>query len=223
MITERANIIRQNRRTIKIIIEQNGDINIYAPKHISICEIERLVGNKESWAIKKSQIQKNKTSMLEDVFTYNSAFLFGKKYKIVVGSCKKIGLTEEYIVIPEKYKDKQQLITALKKWYKKLAQEVLVKRAETLKDETGLKYNGIKIGDFRAKWGSCDSNQEIKLNYKLVMLPHNVIDAVILHELVHTKEMSHSRNFYNKLIAVMPEYKKYRAVLKENNYLLKLY
>jgi predicted metal-dependent hydrolase len=103
------------------------------------------------------------------------------------------------------------------------AQEVLVKRAETLKDETGLKYNGIKIGDFRAKWGSCDSNQEIKLNYKLVMLPHNVIDAVILHELVHTKEMSHSRNFYNKLIAVMPEYKKYRAVLKENNYLLKLY
>ena len=89
--------------------------------------------------------------------------------------------------------------------------------------ECNYAISGIKIGDFRAKWGSCDTSKLIKLNYKLSMLPHKLIDAVILHELVHTKEMNHSDKFYKLLIKLMPDYKKVRAELKNYGYLLKMY
>ncbi len=222
MITERANIIRQNRRTIKIIISENGDINIYAPKHITNSEIERYVGNKEEWALKKSAKAKEKKTNSRDIFDYKSVLICGKEYKIEYYNTKKIGTLNDSLVVPEKYRG-EKLVPALKKWLKMLAEEMLQKRVIELSKYSKLMYNGIKIGDFRAKWGSCDNYRNIKLNYKLVMLPHKLIDAVILHELVHTKEMNHSREFYNRLIALMPEYRKYRLELKEYGYLLKLY
>lgn len=222
MITEKANIIRQNRRSIKIIISETGEINIYAPKHISNTDIERYVGNKESWAVKKSNRAKEKIQNNRGIFEYSSVLICGKEYAIKFCDTKTIGILEEYLLIPKKYSG-AKLIPSLKKWLKTLAEELLVKRLKELSVSTKLSFCDAKIGDFRAKWGSCDSNKNIKLNYKLVMLPHKLIDAVILHELVHTKEMNHSQNFYTKLIAIMPEYKKYRLQLKEYSYLLKLY
>jgi hypothetical protein len=66
MITERANIIRQNRKSIKILITEDGQINIYAPKHVTNSDIEKLVGNKESWAVKKAEKQKIKAQTQKD-------------------------------------------------------------------------------------------------------------------------------------------------------------
>ena len=223
MITEKATIIRQNRKSIKILITEKGEINIYAPRHITNSDIEKLVGNKESWADKKSKKMKEQYTSNFEIIGYNAVLICGKVYKIEFDSIKRIGVAGDKIYIPEKYNDKQKLITVLKKWYKMLAADILTSRLQMLSKETNLEYNGLKIGDFRAKWGSCDSGKAIKLNYKLVMLPHKVIDAVILHELVHTKEMNHSTKFYNKLIAIMPEYKKYRAELKKYGYLLKMF
>lgn len=223
MITERATIIRQNRKSIKILISEMGEINIYAPKHITNSDIEKLIGNKESWAINKSNKMKETYSSNIEIIGYKSVLICGRIYKIEYDNIKKIGIINQTIYVPDKYKDKQKLITALKKWFKLLAEDILAKRLQTLSIETNLAYNGFKIGDFRSKWGSCDSVKVIKLNYKLVMLPHKVIDAVILHELVHTKVMNHSATFYNKLFSLMPEYKKYRTVLKSFGYLLKMY
>lgn len=223
MITERANIIRQKRRSIKILITETGEINIYAPKHITNSDIEKLVGNKESWAVKKSNKMKEQYSSNIDIIGYKTVLICGKTYKIEFENVKKIGVFDQVLYVPDKYKEQSKLVSALKKWYKLLAADILTTRLNFLSKEVNLAYNGLKIGDFRAKWGSCDSNREIKLNYKLVMLPHKMIDAVIFHELVHTKIMSHSVQFYNKLISVMPEYKKYRAELKSYGYLLKMY
>ncbi len=223
MITERANIIRQNRKSIKILITENGEINIYAPKHISNSDIEKLVGNKESWAIKKSQKQKENQSRFENLIKYESVLICGKEYIIKFEKTKSIGIFAPYIIVPAKYQEISKLKTALKKWFKSLAEELLTKRAMQLSYECNYAISGIKIGDFRAKWGSCDTNKLIKLNYKLTMIPHKLIDAVILHELVHTKEMNHSDKFYKLLIKLMPDYKKVRAELKNYGYLLKMY
>ena len=222
MITERANIIRQNRKTIKILIDENGQVSIYAPKHITNSEIEKLVGNKESWAMKKSFQIKERRENNRDIFDYNSILVCGKEYKVKDYSGKKPGLSNDYFLIPSKY-GKDKYVNVIKKWLKSLSSEMIEKRLNELSNTTNLQYKSVKIGNFKAKWGSCDSSKNIKINYKVVMLPHKIIDAVLLHELVHTKVMNHSQAFYKKLIAIMPEYKKYRAVLKNYGFLLKLY
>ena len=49
-----------------------------------------------------------------------------------------------------------------------------------------------------------------------MLAPKEVIDSVVVHELCHLKFMNHSKSFYNEVLSVFPEYKKYNSWLKAN-------
>ena len=80
-----------------------------------------------------------------------------------------------------------------------------------------------KIVDVKAKWGSCDSKQNIKLNYKLIMLPYQLIDFVLIHELIHLIELNHSKQYFLLLSKALPDWKQRRAQIKKYAFLLGLY
>jgi predicted metal-dependent hydrolase len=63
----------------------------------------------------------------------------------------------------------------------------------------GFKYNRVSIRNQKTRWGSCSPGNNISLNVKLVMLPPELMDYVILHELVHTRVHDHSRRFWAEL------------------------
>ena len=50
------------------------------------------------------------------------------------------------------------------------------------------------------------------------MAPLEIIDYVAVHELIHLEEMNHSRRFWDKVRAVLPDYKNRRALLKDNQW-----
>jgi predicted metal-dependent hydrolase len=63
----------------------------------------------------------------------------------------------------------------------------------------GFTYNRVAIRNQRTRWGSCSHHNNISLNVKLVMLPQQLTDYVLLHELVHTRFHDHSRRFWAEL------------------------
>ncbi len=79
--------------------------------------------------------------------------------------------------------------------------------------------NKIRIKNNHSNWGSCSSKGNVNLATKLLFAPLEVIDYVIIHELAHTKEMNHSKNFWNWVGKACPEYKKHEKWLKENRHL----
>ena len=68
-----------------------------------------------------------------------------------------------------------------------------------LANECGFKYNRAFVRNQRTRWGSCSYKNNISLNIKLVLLPRELIDYVILHELVHTRIHNHSKPFWADL------------------------
>lgn len=66
------------------------------------------------------------------------------------------------------------------------------------------------------------ANTTLKFNYRLCMLPHKVMDYIIIHELAHLVEFNHSAKFYKVIESVMPDYKKYRNDLKKYDFVLTL-
>ena len=68
-----------------------------------------------------------------------------------------------------------------------------------LANEHGFEYNKASVKNQRTRWGSCSYKNNISLNIKLVLLPQELIDYVILHELVHTRIHNHGRNFWAEL------------------------
>ncbi len=79
------------------------------------------------------------------------------------------------------------------------AKRKLIRRLKYLAGKHGLTYNRVCIRNQKTRWGSCSHKNNISLNMKLVKLPDELMDYVILHELVHTRVKDHSNGFWAEL------------------------
>ena len=79
-----------------------------------------------------------------------------------------------------------------------------------------MSYQNIEIGNQKTLWGSCSRKKNLKFDWKLLMLPAEVVDYVIVHELGHIKKMNHSSSFWREVKKVMPEYRECRNWLDKH-------
>ena len=85
-----------------------------------------------------------------------------------------------------------------------LAKEELPPRLARLAAIHGFRYNKVFIKNNASNWGSCSSLGNINLNLRLVKLPQELQDYVMLHELCHLKYMNHGPKFHALLESVCP-------------------
>lgn len=96
------------------------------------------------------------------------------------------------------------------------ALEVLPKRVAYYAKIMGVTYGRITIRNQKTRWGSCSSQGNLNFNCMLMLMPAEIQDYVVVHELCHRKEMNHSPKFWAEVEKVMPDYEKRRQWLKEN-------
>lgn len=96
------------------------------------------------------------------------------------------------------------------------AKRVIPERVRYFADRLGVTYGRITIRNQKTRWGSCSANGNLNFNCLLILAPREVLDAVVAHELCHRKEMNHSKRFYELLLAVCPEYRKWNGWLRKN-------
>jgi len=100
--------------------------------------------------------------------------------------------------------------------FRKAAKEYFPKRVAYYHSLTGGHYTKITIRDQKTRWGSCSSNGTLSFNYRLMYAPPRILDYVVVHELCHLTHMNHSKEFWNMVASIMPEYKTYRQWLKDH-------
>ena len=79
------------------------------------------------------------------------------------------------------------------------AKSMLTGRLKYLAEKNGYTYNRVFVRNQKTRWGSCSHQNNISLNMKLVLLPEELMDYVILHELVHTHRKDHSKAFWTEM------------------------
>jgi len=95
------------------------------------------------------------------------------------------------------------------------AKRKLANKLRHLSERYGFAYNKVFIRNQRTRWGSCSHKNNISLNMKLVRLPDELMDYVILHELVHTRFKNHSNDFWTELDRLVGNAKNMDNRLKE--------
>ena len=79
------------------------------------------------------------------------------------------------------------------------AKKTITDRVNELAGRHRFTFNKLSVRDKKTQWGSCSPRNNISLNIKLVLLPQELIDYVILHELVHTRVKNHKKTFWSDL------------------------
>jgi predicted metal-dependent hydrolase len=88
-----------------------------------------------------------------------------------------------------------------------LARAELEPRLRGLAAVQGLDVRRVTIRNQRSRWGSCARNGSIALNFRLVQMPPDVRDYVLLHELMHLRHPNHSRRFWRQVASVCPGFR----------------
>lgn len=116
--------------------------------------------------------------------------------------------------------DEKSIRAQLEKWFRIFARSVITQRVNALHHQNDGLINRIVIRDQTTCWASCSDRGTLSFNWRLVMTPPDVLDAIITHELIHLKINDHSKMFWNRLINRFPRYYTCRRWLDSNSYRL---
>jgi predicted metal-dependent hydrolase len=210
-------LVRSGRRTIALIVERDGTLTVRAPLHMSALRIQAFVEEHSDWILKNKEKVKHAVSPARDRFEDGQLFLFlGQAYPLKIVSSRRRRLEFDGKVFKLAQSALPRAEEAFIDFYKDQAKAFIGRRALMLAEINGFRYKRIRISSARTRWGSCSTSGTLSFTYRLVMAPPDVVDYVVIHELVHTKIHNHSRNFWNNVALLVPDYKVKMAWLKKN-------
>lgn len=98
---------------------------------------------------------------------------------------------------------------------KEKARELINERLKFFNKFYDFNFKKISVKKQNSRWGSCSRKGNLNFNYKILFLPKNIADYIIVHELCHLKEFNHSPRFWALVAKTIPDYKKIRLSLKK--------
>jgi hypothetical protein len=99
------------------------------------------------------------------------------------------------------------------KMMRKEAEKFVRRRVPEINNIYGFKYRRLIIRNQKTRWGSCSLQGNLSFNYRIVRLPPELADYLIVHELCHLQELNHSKSFWNLVAKTMPNPKIMRRAL----------
>jgi predicted metal-dependent hydrolase len=109
----------------------------------------------------------------------------------------------------------QEAVQAAERLDRREAKLALDARLRTLAGEHGYAPGRLGVRNQCTIWGSASRSGRIQLNVLLAVVPPDLADYVILHELVHTRVRGHGRAFWAELERRMPDARRRQARLRE--------
>lgn len=209
---------KRSNKSLRISVSQNNEIKISLPIWTPYAVGLEFAKKNKSW------IQKNLSS---EQPSFQDGQIIGKAHHLELiytdsstDFRTRIKNQVVYIYLPngtsiDSEDVRLKIRNVIKKTLKIETTKIIKPRLDLIAAETRLSYKNLNIKELKRRWGSCDSKGNITINLYLIQLPWELIDYVLLHELVHTVEMSHDRSFWDYMNKLSPNVKKLRTQIKE--------
>lgn len=200
-----------DRQTVRVTVPWNGNLDNAA----AFLEKSRL------WAEERMNHLRRSSPRLQTEWRVGAEIWYrGRKERIVPkinGAKAAVGIGDLSIDVRSVSQDLRPKIEA-KMWA--VARRELPILADRLATKMEQSPCRITVRNQRTRWGSCSCRGTISLNWRLIQIPSEVCEYVILHELCHLLHLNHSRRFWAAVGKVCPEYGKHEAWLKTHNHII---
>lgn len=207
-------VVRSRRaRLIHLRMLDDGAVEIAVPPRMPVPPVEALLESKQRWICR----QLDRLDALPPVRTDHVDFL-GNEYRVMVtrhdGATARITMLER--TVQAELPDDVDAAPVIEAFFRKQARAILGDRVRLWADVMHAPCGSIAVRDQRTRWGSCSTKGGLSFSWRLVMAPLPVLDYVVIHELMHVREMNHSRQFWEGVARYCPEYQHHRAWLRAN-------
>lgn len=218
----------KNSKSIRFYFKGNI-LNITKPKSLSIAKLTKILKEEEENIYNKyKQILSSEISSNKQWKTGEKIYYQGEEFVIIRKETSKkqikIQLDTENkeleITVPEGIEQdiiKQNVDKAIKKLFKNNTETIIAEKLPYWSKITKIDYNEVKVRDATTRYGSCmPGKKNLYFSSRLVMLPEDKIDAIIVHELCHMKYKHHNKQFYDLVSTYIPNYPEIDKWLNKN-------
>lgn len=213
----------RKRKNLTIEVEPDGEVKVISPSGISEYEILNKVKTKANWIVQKQYEVKNINinKIKREAVNGESYLYLGRNYslQIVLDENIKdidIKLSRGKFVVNTYTKDEEIIKVALEKWYREKALKKVKERIKYYEPYFKNKATNIKVKEQKKRWASCTKNNELLFNWRSVMAPSNILDYIIVHEMCHMNYKNHSKEFWDNVFEILPDYEVRREWLRNN-------
>jgi len=214
-------LIRENRKSLRLIVRPNMSLIVRAPENANQKRIDIFLEKKWLWLEKQLEYFKKyqKTFYKREYISGESFLYLGRQYKLKVikGKIDKVLVQKKLLII----ETKKRILNGfhnkkiLEKWYQQQSQKIFLKRYSKVIKNFNYEFTPkLEIKIMPKRWGSFLTNKKIVLNPELIKASTDCIDYVITHELCHMKYKNHSSKFYMHLKSKFPNWEKTKEKLE---------
>lgn len=209
-------------RRYRLTLGRDGQAVAVIPRRGSEREAKRFVDLNRDW-LERARERHARRPRAAEVWTVGTNVLWrGEMNPVRVaaeGERPQVCLAADVFRVPSLEGD---LRPTLEAQFARRARIELPARTWELAAESGADVKQVTVRNQRTRWGSCSAGGTISLNWRLVQAPDFVRDYIILHELMHLREMNHSDRFWARVEEVCPGWRDAERWLKRNGSLLGL-
>jgi predicted metal-dependent hydrolase len=174
-----------------------------------------LLERSEGWLLERQRRWQAHAARRPEVWGDGARFLYrGEETALRVEAQAdgrvRLGFADQSWVAPAQADYREAVAARLRS----LADAELPPRTLELARAHGIAVARVTVRGQRTRWGSCSARGTISLNWRLVQAPVLVRDYLIVHELMHRREMNHSARYWRLVAAAFPAYREAEAWLK---------
>lgn len=217
------NLIYRKRKTMSIEVETTGEVTVIAPVGTYTDDVIEKVKSRAGWIVSKQYESKfiNDTKIKREAVSGESYMYLGRNYSLDIRVDENIDnisvkLFQGKFVVNTYIKDEDLIKKAMENWYREKTLAKVKERVSYYSSYFNNEVTTVKVKEQKKRWASCTSKNELLFNWRCVMAPVFVLDYIVVHEMCHMEYKNHSKDFWNRVYAVMPDYEVRKSWLKNN-------
>ena len=210
-------VISQSTHHVRLQISAADGLRVILPQQYPLSRAEEFIRAKQRWIKKKlSMMQHNQEIYADDThIQYLGVTLSIRRLKSVDSSATiRLADTELEISLPENVTEIRPIVDA---WMRTRARDVIGALVNQHSRHMQVSYSKLNIRNAKTRWGSCSARSSLSFNWKLIMVPLETIEYVVIHELCHLREMNHSPSFWKLVEQYSPNWRSHRHWLRCND------
>ncbi|WP_454673097.1 M48 family metallopeptidase [Achromobacter pestifer] len=223
-------LLRSRRRSIGFVITDDG-LRVTAPSWVTLGQVDDAVREKARWILAKLRewhARKQQLAMAHTRWQPGGELPYlGKRILIGVGGdsrqARLSGDAEApqdgdtlWLALPSTA-DQGRIRDSAQAWLQQRAGAWFGARLAHFLQISGLKISRWRLSSAATRWGSCTSDGNIMLNWRLIHFAPAIIDYVIAHELAHLREMNHSQDFWHEVGQILPDFEDAKNILRRHD------